>query len=101
MHVEEPGSWLLCRKTARDVRPIGRKRGNSNGDLPLGCAAETGQNAALAGKVWALVQLRAEAGSGRYSGRAGYGRHGVASKLLGAGQRRCAVNDVKPSSCAV
>ena len=79
-------------------RPVSRKPKNANGDVPLRCAADTGQGTVVAGNVCALVQLRAEAESGRYSGRAEYCLHGVLSQLRSAGQQSCAVNDVTPSS---
>ena len=83
------------------LRPVGPKRKNANGDVPLGCAAKPGQSAALAGNVWALAQLRAEAESGRYNSRARYGWHVIASQLRGARKRSCAVHDVTPSSWTV
>ena len=106
MHVSE--SALECTWKSRAAgcsagrlmmfRPVGRKQRNANGYLPLGYAPETGQSAALAGIVGALFQLSVETESGRYNGRAGYGRHDVASQLRGAGQSSCAVNDVTLSS---
>jgi hypothetical protein len=80
------------------LRPVGRKQKNANGDVLLGCAAKPGHSAALAGNVWALAQLRAEAESSRYNSRAGHGWHGIESQLRGARKRSCAVHDVTPSS---